>query len=68
MGPEYIPDLLGEYKPSRDLRFLGGSQMVEPWVTAKQGENAFSYYAAQRWNKLLVDIKCAPVKTLLKLN
>ena len=60
MGPEYIPDLLVEYKPSRALRSLGDSQLEEPHVRTKNGENAFRYYAAHRWKKLLVDIKHPP--------
>ena len=59
MESEYISDLLVEYKPSRALRSVGGSQLVEPGVRTKQGENAFNYDAAHRWNKLPVDIKCA---------
>ena len=42
MGPENISDLLVEYKPSRALRSLGGSQLVEAPVRTKQGENVFN--------------------------
>ena len=41
----HISDLLVEYKPSRALRCLGGSQLVEPPFGTKQGENTFIYNA-----------------------
>ena len=59
MGPEYISDLFVECKPSRVLRSLGGSQLGESLDRNKQDENAFSYYAVHRWNKVPVDIKYA---------
>ena len=67
MGPEYIHDLLVEYKPSRSLRSLGSSQLVEPRVRTKQSELAFSYSAVHRWNKLPLDIKCAPTLDTFKV-
>ena len=45
MGPEYISDLLAEYKQSGAMSSFGGSQLVDPPVRTKQGENAFRYYA-----------------------
>ncbi len=62
LGPKYIADMLTEYKPNRPLRSLGSSQLEIPRVHTKQGESAFSYYAARRWNQLLEEIRCA--KTL----
>ncbi len=62
LGPKYIADMLTEYKPNRPLRSLGLSQLEIPRVHTKQGESAFSYYAARSWNQLLEEIKCA--KTL----
>ncbi len=53
--------MLTEYKPNRPLRSLGSSQLEIPRVHTKQGESAFSYYAA-RWNQLPEEIRCA--KTL----
>ncbi len=47
LGPKYIADLLTEYKPNRPLRSLGSSQLEIPRVHTKQGESAFSYYAAR---------------------
>ncbi len=47
LGPKYIADMLTEeYKPNRPLRSLGSSQLEIPRVHTKQGESAFSYYAA----------------------
>ncbi len=57
LGPKYMADMLTEYKPNRPLRSLGSSQFH-----TKQGESAFSYYAARSWNQLPEEIRCA--KTL----
>ncbi len=46
------------YKPNRPLRSLGSSQLEIPRVHTKQGESAFSYYAARSWNQLPEEIKC----------
>ncbi len=54
--------MLTEYKPNRPLRSIGSSQLEIPRVHTKQGESAFSYYAARSWNQLPEEIKCA--KTL----
>ncbi len=62
LGPKYMADMLTEYKPNRPLRSLGSSQLEIPRVHTKQGESAFSYYAARSWNQLPEEIKCA--KTL----
>ncbi len=62
LGPKYMSDMLTEYKPNRPLRSLGSSQLEIPRVHTKQGESAFSYYAARSWNQLPEEIKCA--KTL----
>ncbi len=62
LGPKYIADMLTEYKPNRPLRSLGSSQLEIPRVHTKQGESAFSYYAASSWNQLPEEIRCA--KTL----
>ena len=60
MKQEYISDLLVEYKPSRALRSLGSSHLLEPHVKSKQGQNAFSHYFVHRWNKRPVDFQCSP--------
>ncbi|KAL0150468.1 hypothetical protein M9458_054285 [Cirrhinus mrigala] len=62
LGPKYIADMLTEYKPNRPLRSLGSSQLEIPRVHTKQGESAFSHYAARSWNQLPEEIKWA--KTL----
>ncbi len=62
IGPKYMADMLTEYKPNRPLRSLGSSQLEIPRVHTKQGESAFSYYAACSWNQLPEEIRCA--KTL----
>ncbi len=62
LGPKYMSDMLTEYKPNRPLRSLGSSQLEIPRVHTKQGESAFSYYAARSWNQLPEEMRCA--KTL----
>ncbi len=62
LGPKCIADMLTEYKSNRPLRSLGSSQLEIPRVHTKQGESAFSYYAARSWNQLPEEIRCA--KTL----
>ncbi len=63
LGPNYIADMLTEYKPNRPLRSLGLSQLEIPRVHTKQGESAFSYYAAHSWNQLPEEIRCAKTAT-----
>ncbi len=62
LGPKYIADMLTGYKPNRPLRSVGSSQLEIPRVHTKQGESAFSYFAARSWNQLPEEIRCA--KTL----
>ncbi len=62
LGPKYIVDMLTEYKPNRPLRSVGSHQLEIPRVHTKQGESAFSYFAAHSWNQLPEEIGCA--KTL----
>ncbi len=54
--------MLTEYKPNRPLGSVGSSQLEIPRVHTKQGESAFSYYAARSGNQLPEEIRCA--KTL----
>ncbi len=51
--------MLIEYKPNRPLRSVGSSQLEIPRVHTKQGESAFSYFAACSWNLLPEEIRCA---------
>ncbi len=66
LGPKYVADMLTEYKPNRPLRSLGPSQLEIPRVHTKQGESAFSYYAARSWNQLPEEIKCAETLATFK--
>ncbi len=62
LGPNYIADMLTEYKLNRPLRSVGSSQLEIPRVHTKQGESAFSRFATSSWNQLPEEIRCA--KTL----
>ncbi len=72
LGPKYIADMLNEYKPNRPLRSVGSSQLEIPRVHTKQGESAFSYFAARSWKQLPEEIRCAKplatFKSRLKTN
>lgn len=61
LSPEYMNDMLVEYKPSRPLRSV---QIVAHRVQTRQGEAAFSCYAAH--NKLPAELKSAPPVTIFK--
>ncbi len=61
-----MADMLTEYKPNRPLRSLGSSQLEIPRVHTKQGESAFSYYAARSWNQLPEEIRCAKTLSTFK--
>lgn len=50
LGPKYISRMLYDYQPTRALRSVGAGQLVVPRVKTKQGEMAFSHYAAQKHN------------------
>ncbi len=49
--------MLTEYKPNRPLRSVGSSQLEILRVHTKQGESAFSDYAARSWNQLPEEIR-----------
>ncbi len=66
LGPKYISDMLTEYKPNRPLRSLVSSPLEIPRVHTKQGESAFSYYAARSWNQLPEEIRCAKTLAIFK--
>jgi len=42
LGPQYIVDMLTEYKPNRSLRSLGSHQLEIPRVHSKHGESALA--------------------------
>jgi len=48
LGPQYIADMLTEYKPNRSLRSLGSHQLEIPRVHSKHGESAFNHAASRR--------------------
>ncbi len=62
-----MADMLTEYKPNRPLRSLGSSQLEIPRVHTKQGESAFSYYAARSWNQLPEEIRFTFTFTFMHL-
>ena len=66
LGPMYMTELLTEYTPSRALRSSDSGQLVEPRVQSKHGEAAFSCSAAQKWNKLPVELRSAPNVNIFK--
>ena len=66
LGPMYMTELLKEYTPSRALRSSDSGQLVEPRVQSKHGEAAFSCSAAQKWNKLPVELRSAPNVNIFK--
>lgn len=47
IGPKYMVDMLERYNPAKPLRSLGSGLLVVPAAKSKQGEVAFSHYAAQ---------------------
>ncbi len=66
LGPEYMNDMLVEYKPSRALRSTDSGQIVEHRAQTRHGEAAFSCYAAHTWNKLPAELKSAPTVSTFK--
>ncbi|KAG5261345.1 hypothetical protein AALO_G00302940 [Alosa alosa] len=50
----------------QDLNTCEKNLLVKPTVRTKQGEAAFSCYAAQLWNQLSDDIKKAPTVASFK--
>ena len=70
LAPEYISELLTEYKPSRSLR-SGAKRLLKPVRTRSSfGDRAFAASAPKLWNQLPETIKCAgsvhSFKSLLK--
>ena len=66
LGPKYICDMFREYKPSRALRSNDSGQLVQSRVQTEHGEATFSCYAANKWNKLPVEIKLSPNVNIFK--
>ena len=61
-----MTDMLEQYNPARPLRSLGRGLLVVPRAKSKQGEAAFSHYAAQRWNLLPDGLRNAPTVSAFK--
>ncbi|KAF7651872.1 hypothetical protein LDENG_00104180 [Lucifuga dentata] len=66
LGPKYRTEMLWQYEPSRPLSSSGTDLLAVPRVKTKHGEAAFSYYAANTWNKLPDDLRLAPTLTAFK--
>ena len=53
LAPQYLSDLLIEYKPTRALRSSSKNLLVVPRVNTKRyGERAFSVTGPKLWNDL----------------
>lgn len=66
LGPKYITDMLEQYNPTRSLRSSDSGLLVVPRVKSRQGEMAFSYYAAKCWNQLSIEVRTAPTIAYFK--
>ena len=70
LAPDYISDLIAEYKPTRTLR-SGKKHLLKPVRTSTAyGRRSFAAAAPKLWNELPLTIKCAnsinEFKSLLK--
>ena len=60
LAPQYISDLLQEYKPRRTLRSSSQSRLVVPKSrTVTYGSRSFSVAAPMLWNQLTEELKSA---------
>ncbi|KAE8289426.1 hypothetical protein D5F01_LYC11126 [Larimichthys crocea] len=66
LGPQYINDMLAEYRPSRALRSTDSGQIVEHRVQTRHSKAAFSSYAVHNWNKLPAGLNSAPTFSTFK--
>ena len=66
LGPKYIVNMLEQYHPNRCLRSSESPLLVVPRVKSRQGEMAFSHFAAKCWNQLPVQIRTAPTVSCFK--
>lgn len=65
-GPNYINNLLIEYKPSRNLRSTdSGVSSGSPRIQTKRGEAAFSCQAAHNGNRLAEVLHFANISLLM---
>ena len=66
LAAKSIVDLLSPYEPSGPLRSSSTGLLSVPRVRTKHAEAAFSYYAAQIWNKLPESCRSAPTLASFK--
>ena len=65
MAPDYLSNMLEEYKPPRPLRSSAGNTLCVPKTRTKgYGDRAFSVSAPRLWNALPMDIRSS--RTLRK--
>ena len=58
LAPEYLTDLIQEYKPVRNLRSSSKQNLVPPLVsTTSYGHRSFRHASCELWNKLPFHIK-----------
>ena len=58
LAPEYLPDMLLMYAPSRPLRSSGTGLLVVPWVrTETDREAAFSVHGPRLWTRLPQELR-----------
>ena len=58
LAPDYLTELIQEYKPSRNLRSSSKMNLVTTSVsTASYGQRSFYYAAPELWNTLPLHIK-----------
>ena len=55
----YLNELIGDYKPQRNLRSSSSCQMQQPLVKLSFCDRAFSVAAPRIWNNLTAHIKSA---------
>ena len=58
LAPEYLTDLIQEYKPVRNLRSSSKQKLVPSSVsTTSNGHRSFHHASPELWNKLPLHIK-----------
>lgn len=67
LAPDYLTDLIQEYKPARNLRSSSKRFLVPPSVrTISYGHRSFSHASPELWNKLPIHIKNSQTLTQFK--
>ena len=58
LAPDYLADLIQEYKPTRNLRSSSKLNLVSLSVsTSSYGQRSFRYASPQLWNNLPYHVK-----------